>query len=58
MRIAPWFHLKRYERLLLLGITLVSFLKCLIFPNALDVILLVGLLLLDGMIFLGNGKGL
>lgn len=44
--------------MLLLGITLLSLVKCLIFPNALDVIILVGLLFLDGIIFLGKAKGL
>ena len=52
----PLFHLKRYGRILLLGITLVSFVKCLIFPNTLDVLILVGLLCLTGIGMLGNNK--
>ena len=56
--ISPLFHPKRYGRILLLGITLVSFIKCLIFPNTLDVLILVGLLFLVGILTLGNGKSL
>lgn len=51
----PLFHLKRCGRLLLLGITLVSLVKCLILPNALDVLILVGLLFLTGLVILDNG---
>lgn len=51
-------YLKRFKRVLLLGITLVSFIKCLVFPNTLDVLILVGLLLLLAVNLVGNGKHL
>ncbi|HEY8392589.1 MAG TPA: hypothetical protein VIL83_07685 [Capillibacterium sp.] len=50
----PLFRLHRYGRILLLGITFVSLVKCLIFPNALDVLILVGLLLLTVLVLLNN----
>ena len=53
-----FFHFKRAGKTLLLGITLVSLIKCLIFPNALDVLILVGLLILLATTMFGDGKGL
>jgi hypothetical protein len=52
----PFFHLKRCGRILLVGITLVSFIKCLVFPNTLDVLILVALLMLLTTTVIGNGK--
>lgn len=42
----PLFYLKQICRAVLLGLVGIVLLKCLIVPNALDVIILVGLLLL------------
>ena len=42
----PLFYLKRICRYILLCMVVVVLLKCLVFPNALDVIILVGLLIL------------
>ena len=53
---APFFRLQRYGRMLLVGITFLSLIKCLIFPNALDVLLLVGLLSLTALVLLNNDR--
>ena len=42
----PLYYIKRICRTVLLALTAI-FLKCLIFPNALDVLILVGLLLVQ-----------
>lgn len=52
------FHQKKYGRILLLTITFISLIKCLIFPNTLDVLLLVGLICLVAIILFGNSKHL
>lgn len=53
-----FFHFKRVGRIMLLGITIVSLIKCLIFPNALDVLILVGLLILLATTMFSDGKSL
>ncbi len=45
-------------RVLLFGVTVLSLIKCLIVPNALDVLILVGLLILVATIVFGEGKSL
>ena len=45
MRVDPRYYIKRICRTVLLALTAIVLLKCLIFPNALDVLILVGLLL-------------
>ena len=42
----PFYHFKRMGRILLFGLTMVEFIKCLVLPNTLDVLIFVGLLLL------------
>lgn len=54
----PLYHLKKYGRILLLTITFISLIKCLIFPNTLDVLLLVGLICLVVINMFGSGKHL
>ncbi|NLW55363.1 MAG: hypothetical protein GX050_01850 [Firmicutes bacterium] len=53
-----FFRFQQTGRVLLLGITLISLIKCLIFPNALDVLILVGLLILLATIIFGDGRSL
>lgn len=52
----PILYLRRFGRILLFGITVVELIKCLILPNTLDVLLLVGLLLLLVTVLTGNDK--
>jgi hypothetical protein len=52
------FRFRQVGRVLLLGVTLLNLIKCLIFPNALDVLILVGLLIFLATIVFGEGKSL
>ncbi|HEY8345435.1 MAG TPA: hypothetical protein VIL66_09640 [Bacillota bacterium] len=54
----PFYHFKRMGRILLCGLTMVEFIKCLVLPNTLDVLIFVGLLLLFVSVLTGNEKSL
>lgn len=54
----PFLYLRRFGRILLVAITFIELIKCLILPNTLDVLLLVGLLLLLISVMSGDGKSL
>jgi hypothetical protein len=54
----PLCHRKKYGRMLLFVITLISLIKCLIFPNTLDILLLVGLICLVVIILFEDVKHL
>jgi hypothetical protein len=50
----PFFHFRRVEKIVYLVITGLVLIKCLFYPNALDVLILAGLLVL--VILEANGK--
>jgi hypothetical protein len=50
----PFFHFRRIEKVVYLVITALVLIKCLFYPNALDVLILAGLLVL--VILEANGK--
>jgi hypothetical protein len=54
----PFYHFQRMGRILLFGITMVEFIKCLVLPNTLDVLIFVGLLLLLVSVLTGSEKNL
>ncbi|NLW08939.1 MAG: hypothetical protein GX036_03645 [Firmicutes bacterium] len=50
----PFFHFRQIEKIIFLVITGIVLIKCLFYPNALDVLILAGLLIL--VILATNGK--